>query len=174
MCVCVCVSYAHLGQGSGVRPRPNRRAGGLHVQEVVVDERPRPLHSAAVEVVAEGSDVRVTEHAAVQVLQRAASVGGSGEEPLLERAAVLRGQGAGLAGGPGLGAAVLEQQVLNALHGRVVGQVASARPPHPPGAQGVGAQGAAVARSPAPSSPTPFSPTHSSGAAQVQRRRHKF
>lgn len=114
------------------------------------------------EVIAEGPDVRVPEHTTVQVLQRPASCG---LEPLLVWTTVLRGQGAGLSGGPGPGAAVLDQQVLDALHGRVVGQVTPTRPPHPPGAQGVGAQGAAVPWSPAPC------PTLSSSAdAQVQRR----
>lgn len=88
------------------------------------------------EVITEGSDVRVPKHAAVQVLQRAASCS---QEPLLVWATILRGQRAGLGGGPGPGASVLEQQVLDALHGRVVGQVTSTRPSHPPGAQGVGA-----------------------------------
>lgn len=124
------------------------------------------MHSAAVEVIAEGSDVRVPEHTTVQVLQWPSTCG---LEPLLVWATVLRGQGAGLSGGPGPRAAVLEQQVLDALHGRVVGQVAPTRPPHPPGAHGVGAQGAAV-----PCSPNPRPTLSSPGDAQVQRRCNKL
>lgn len=55
-------------------------------------------------------------------------------------------QGPGLSGGACPGAAVLDEEVLDALHGRVVGQVAPAGTGHAAGTHGVGAEGTAVAR----------------------------
>lgn len=153
-----------------MRCGPRWRAGGLDEQEVVVHERPRPLHSTCVEVVVEGSDVRVSEDRAVQVVWLWAL---SIEEIALVEAGVSRQralrQGAGLSCGPRPGTAVLDEQVLDALNCRMVSQVTTTRPCHPLRAHGIGAQSAAVTsvhHLPAKSS--------SPHAAEVQRRSHKL
>lgn len=50
-----------------------------------------------------------------------------------------------LSRGACFGAAVLDEQVLDALHGRVVRQVSTARSGRPLGANRIGSQGTAVA-----------------------------
>lgn len=115
-----------------------------------MDERPRPFHLAGLEVVPEGAQVGVPEEAAVGVV-------GPGGAALV--AADLRavrallavglhgrgqrgrlGAGARLRRGPLLGAVVLAHQVLDAMLGGVIRQVAPAGPRRAPHAAVVGAQ----------------------------------
>jgi len=108
-------------------PAPHRRASHLHVQELVVDHRPRPPHGTGLEIVTERADVGVSEHATVDVPRRLPSLC---QEALLVDAGIPRrgrrlGQGpwkwAWLRGGPRPRTVVLDQEVLDALHRRVVG-----------------------------------------------------
>lgn len=105
-----------------------------------MDERPRPFHLARLEVVPEGPQVRVSEEAAVRVV----GLSGAARQAALVVAdfravgALLavglerRGQGRQLGAGarlrrwPLLGAVVLAHEVLDAMLGGVVRQVAPA------------------------------------------------
>lgn len=135
----------HLAGGSGRGARQHRRVGDLHVQVIIVYERPSPLHLARLESVRESPEVRIPEEPAVGV------VGGGRVlvEALLVVAdlgavrallAVPGGQGpeAGLGRGAILGAVVLHHEVVDAVHGRVVGQVSPAGAGRAAGAVRVG------------------------------------
>lgn len=138
---------AHLAGGSGRRARQHRRVGDLNIQVVIVYERPSPLHLAGLESVCESPEVGVPEEPAVGI------VGGSRVfmKALLVVAdfgavgallAIPGGQcpEAGLGRGAILGAVVLHHEIVYAMHGRVVGQVAPAGAGGAAGAVRVGAQ----------------------------------
>lgn len=114
--------------------------------------------------------MRVPKHPAVQVLWGPAL---PLHKPLLIEASVPRERGLGQ--GPRLSrwacfrAAVLDEQVLYALHGRVVRQVSTARSGRPLGAERVGSQGAAVA-----GISTIFTPSSTSNDAHLQSRSHEI
>lgn len=123
------------------------------------------------EVVVECSDVWVSEHSTVQVLGLPTV---SRDEALVIEAAVIwqdaLRKGAGLGSGPRPGASVLDEQILDTLNCRVIGQVAPTRPRHALCAHGVGPQRTAV--------PTIHliptdSACYSSAASQIQCRSHK-
>ena len=104
----------------------------------------------------EGAHMGVPKHAAVEVLW--------GLSLTLQVALLIetdisgdRGLGLGswLSSGPCFGAAVLHEEVLDALDGRVVCQVPPAGPSRPAGAVGIRAQGTAVTGVPTlPANPT--------------------
>lgn len=138
---------AHLAGGSGRGARQHRRVGDLNIQVVIVYERPSPLHLAGLESVCESPEVGVPEEPAVgivggnRVFMKAllvvADFGAVGA--LL---AIPRGQcpEAGLGRGAILGAVVLHHEIVYAMHGRVVGQVAPAGAGGAAGAVRVGTQ----------------------------------
>lgn len=138
---------AHLAGGGGRGARQHRRVGDLHVQVVIVYERPSPLHLAGLESVRESPEVGVPKEPAVgvvgggRVLVKAllvvADLGAVGA--LL---AVPGGQcpEAGLGRGAILGAVVLHHEIVYAMHGGVVGQVAPAGARGAAGAVRVGPQ----------------------------------
>lgn len=155
----------YLASDCSVGPLRHRRAGCLHKQVVIVQERPGALHSASVEVIMESADMGVPESRAVLV---AGGLAVLVEKALLivadiERLEALmvggRGPGSGRRCGTLLGAVVLDHEVLDAVDGGVVGQVAPARASRLAGAVGVGAEGIAVRRVPV-------------GAAQVEGGSH--
>lgn len=141
------VPEAHLAGGGGRGARQHRRVGDLDVQVVIVYERPGPLHLAGLEGVRESPEVGVPEEPAVSIvgggrvfvkaLLVVADFGAVGA--LL---AVPGGQcpEAGLGCGAILGAVVLHHEIVYAMHGRVVGQVAPAGAGGAAGAVRVGAQ----------------------------------
>ena len=138
----------YLAGGGGSRARQHRRVGDLHVQVIIVDEGPGALHLAGLEAVCESPEVWVPEEAAVCVVG-----GGCAIVETLLIVADLRAVRALLAvpwrrqcaqvrlrRGAILGAVVLAHEVLDAMDGRVVGQVAPAGAGRAPRAQGVCAQ----------------------------------
>ncbi len=137
--------FPYLCEYAGVRAPSSGCAGGLDVQVLVVYERPGALHSTCLELFVKGADMRVSKHPAVQVLWDPAL---PLHKALLIKASVPwkrgLGQGPRLSRGACFGAAVLYEQVLDALHSRVVGQVSTARSGRPLGAECVGPQCAAV------------------------------
>lgn len=156
----------YLSEGCGRHPSRHGRTGCLHIQVLVVDERPCSLHRTGLEVIVEGAHVRVPEHTAVKVLwgfsltlQVASFIitGVSGHRHLRFRPRA--------SSGARFGAVVLHKKVLDALDGRVVGQVPPAGPGRSAGALGVGAQGATVA------SVTPLS---ANSATKVQGGSYKL
>lgn len=138
---------AHLAGGGGCGARQHRCVGDLDVQVVIVYERPSPLHLAGLESVCESPEVGVPEEPAVGVV-------GSGRvfvKALLVVAdfgavgallAIPGGQcpEAGLGRGTILGAVVLHHEIVYAMHGGVVGQVAPAGAGSAAGAVRVGTQ----------------------------------
>lgn len=138
----------YLAGGGGGRAGQHRCVGDLHVQVIIVDERPGALHLAGLEAVCESPEVRVPEEAAVRVvggrrvlveaLLVVADLGAVGA--LLAVARRWQGAQARLRRGAILGAIVLAHEVLYAMDGRVVGQVAPAGTGRAPRAQGIGAQ----------------------------------
>jgi len=138
---------AHLAGGSGRGARQHWRVGDLDIQVVIVYEWPSPLHLAGLESVRESPEVGVPEEPAVgivggsrvfvEALLVVADLGAVG--PLL---AVPGGQcpESGLGRGAILGAVVLHHEIVYAMHGGVVGQVAAARAGGAAGAVRVGAQ----------------------------------
>ncbi len=135
--------FPHLCEYAGVRAPSSGCVGGLDVQVLVVYERPGAMHSTCLELFVKGADMRVSKHPAVQVLWGPAL---PLHKALLIEASVPweRGQGPWLSRGACFGAAMLDEQVLDALHSRVVGQISTARSGRPLGAECVGPQGAAV------------------------------
>lgn len=138
--------FPHLCEYGGVRAPSSGRAGGLDVHVLVVYERPGTLYCTCLELVIKCADMRVPKHPTVQVLRGPAL---PLHKPLLIEASVPRergqGQGPRLSCGPCFGAAVLDEQVLDALHGRVIRQVSTTCSGRPLGAESIGSQGAAVA-----------------------------
>lgn len=57
----------YLASDRSVGPLCHRRAGCLHKQVVIVQERPGALHSASVEVIMESADMGVPKSCAVLV-----------------------------------------------------------------------------------------------------------
>lgn len=142
---------AHLAGRRGAGALHHGHVRHLHGQVAVVDERPRTLHLAGLELVAEGAQVRVAEQAAVGVLLvlPAGCASGLGRRAALV-VAELRGGGARGAErldgrrGPVTRAVVLREELADAQQRRVVGEVAVAAPRRPPRAEGVGSQRRAV------------------------------
>lgn len=85
-------------------------------------------------VVVEGSDVRISKHTTVLILRLLGLRGG--EAGIYPQPAL--GRGAWPGGGATPRTAVLDEQILDALNRRVIGQVATARPRHPLGARRIG------------------------------------
>lgn len=144
--------YGELPRGGGVGTRGHGGTRGLHGKEVVIQQRPRALDPAGVEVVVEAAHVRVPEGGTVQ------EAGGAAVQPgkLAFVVAGVGGRGADRAeraragqSGPAwrrrrrgalARAVMLDHEIFDAVHGRVEGQVPAAGARRAPRAQRVGAQ----------------------------------
>lgn len=156
-----------LPGGGGVGPRCHGGAGGLDEKEVIIQQGPRSLDTAGVKVVVKAAHMRVPEGGAMQEARRAAVQPGKSAFIV----AGVRGWGPGGADGAGAGeggppgrgrrrgalagAVVLDHQVLDAVHGRMEGEVPAAGAGRAPRAERVGAERPAEAAGAHPSAPAP-------------------